>query len=146
MKNTWNGINSLISNNRKKCKVVSSLKHLNDNSTTKDPLEISNIFNRYFTSVGHNLATQVPSSSHRFTEYLSSNNNYGSFIFDPFSPVDIEREILSIPKNKSYGLYSRPIRILSCAKHILSGPLAHTFNMSVQKAIKATTDDVSTLT
>ena len=45
----------------KKSKVVSSLKHLNDNSTTKDPLKISNIFNRYFTSVGHNLATQVPS-------------------------------------------------------------------------------------
>ena len=40
MKNTWNGINSLINNNRKKSKVVSSLKRLNDNSTTKDPLEI----------------------------------------------------------------------------------------------------------
>ena len=118
MKNTWNGINSLINNNRKKSKVVSLLKHLNDNSTTKDPLKISNLFNRYFTSVGHNLATQVPSSSHRFTEYLSSNNNYGSFFFDPVSPDDIEREILSIPKNKSYGSYSCPIRILSCAKHI----------------------------
>ena len=135
MKNTWNGINSLINNNRKKSKVVSSLKHLNDNSTTKDPLEISNIFNRYFTSVGHNLATQVPSSSHSFTEYLSSNNNNGSFSFDPVSPDDIEREILSIPKNKSYGLYSCPIRILSCAKHILSGPIADIFNMSVQKGV-----------
>ena len=82
MKNTWSGINSLINNNRKKSKVVSSLKHLNDNSTTKDPLEISNIFNRYFTSVGHNLATQVPNSPNRFNEYLSPNNNFGSFFFD----------------------------------------------------------------
>ena len=73
MKNTWNGINNLIMNKRKKSKAASSLKHLNDNSTTNDPLEISNIFNRYFTSVGHNLATQVPSSSHSFTEYLSPN-------------------------------------------------------------------------
>ena len=109
--------------------------HLNDNNTTKDPLEISNIFNRYVTSVGHNLATQVPSSSHRFTEYLSSNNNYGSFFFDPVSPDDFKREILSIPKNKSYGLYSCPIRILSCATHILSDPLADIFNMSVQKGV-----------
>ena len=135
MKNTWNGINSLINNNRKKSKVVSSLKRLNDNSTTKDPLEISNIFNRYFTSVGHNLATQVPNSSHRFNEFLSPNNNFGSFFFDPVSPDDIEREILSIPKNKSYSLYSCPTRILSCAKHILSGPLADIFNMSVQKGV-----------
>ena len=95
-------------------------------------LEMSNIFNRYFTSVGHNLATQVPSSSHKFTEYLAPNNNSGSFFFDPVSPDDIEREILSIPKNKAYGLYSCPIRILSCAKHIVSGPLADIFNMSVQ--------------
>ena len=129
---TWNGINSLINNNRKKSKVVSSLKHLNDNSTTKDPLEIS--INRYFTSVGHNLAIQVPSSSHRFTEYLSPNNNFGSFFFDPVSPDD---EILSIPKNKSCGLYSCPIRILSCAKPILSGPLANKFNMSVRKGVFA---------
>ena len=108
---------------------------MNDNSTTKDPLEISNIFNRYFTSVGHNLATQVPSSSHRFTDYLSPNNNCGSFFFDAVSPDDIEREILSIPKNKAYGLYPCPIRILTCAKHIVSGPLADIFNICVQKGV-----------
>ena len=111
------------------------LKRLDDNSTTKDPLEISNIFNTYFTSVGHNLATQVPSPSRRFTEYLSPNNNFSSFFFDSVSPEDIEREILSIPRNKAYGLYSCPIRILSCVKHIVSGPLADIFNMSVQKGV-----------
>ena len=51
------------------------------------------------------------------------------------SPFNIEREILSIPKNKFYGFYSCPIHILSCAKHILSGPLAAIFNMSVQKGV-----------
>ena len=40
---------------------------------------------------------------------------------------------MSIPKNKVYGLYSCQICILSCAKHIVSGPLADIFNMSVQK-------------
>ena len=43
--------------------------------------------------------------------------------------------MLSIPKNKSYGLYSCPIRILSYAKHILSGPPGDIFNMSVQKGV-----------
>ena len=85
--------------------------------------------------VGHNLATQVPSSSHRFTEYLSPNNNPSSFFFDSISPDDIKHEILSIPKNKAYGLYPCPIRTLSCAKHIVSGPLTDTLNMSVQKGV-----------
>ena len=63
---------------------------------------------------------------------MSPNNNQ---FFDPVSPDDSEREILSIPKNKSYGLYSCPIRILSCAKHILSGPPADIFYMSMQKGV-----------
>ena len=42
---------------------------------------------------------------------------------------------MSIPKSKPYGLYSCPIRILSGANHILSGPLADIFNMSVQKGV-----------
>ena len=100
-----------------------------------NPTSIRLSADRYFTWVGHNLATQVPNSSHRFKEFLSPNDNFGSFFFDPVSPGDIEREILSIPQNKSYGLYSCPTRILSCAKHILSGPLADIFNMSVQKGV-----------
>ena len=63
---------------------------------------------------------------------MSPNNNFCFFYFDPVSPDDIEREILSIPKNKAYALYSCPIRILFCAKRIVSVPLADIFNMSVQ--------------
>ena len=61
-----------------------------------NPTSIRLSADRYFTSVGHNLATQVPNSSHRFKEFLSPNDNFGSFFFDPVSPDDIEREILSI--------------------------------------------------
>ena len=99
-----------------------------------DPLEISNIFNRYFTSVSHNLATQVPSSSHRFTEYLSSNNNYGSFFFDPVSPDDIEREILSIPKKNL--MVSTLVRfVFYPVLNIFYLVLSRTYLMSVQKGV-----------
>ena len=135
MKNTWNGINSLINGKKKKSRVISSLKRPNDNSITNDPLEISNIFNNYFSSVGEKLASRVPSSSCSFTDYLSSNYNTNSFFFDVVSPVDIEREMLSIPRNKAYGLYSCTIHILSGAKHIISGPLSNIFNISVQEGV-----------
>ena len=135
MKNTWNGINSLINGKKKKSRAISSLKRPNDNSITNDPLEISNSFNNYFSSVGEKLASRVPSSSCSFTEYLSPNYDPNSFFFDAVSPVDIEREILSIPRNKAYGLYSCPIHILSGAKHIISGPLSNIFNISVQEGV-----------
>ena len=69
MKNTWNGINSLINGKKKKIRAISSLKRLNDDSITNDPLEISNIFNNYFSSVGEKLASRVPSSC-SFTESI----------------------------------------------------------------------------
>lgn len=102
---------------------------------TNDPLEISNIFNNYFSSVGKNLASRVPRSSRFFTEYLSPNYNPSSFFFDPVTPEEIEREILLIPKNKTYGLYSCPIRILTDARCVISSPLSIIINISVQKGI-----------
>ena len=77
----------------------------------------------------------VPPSSCSFTKYLSPNNNPNSFFFDAVSPIDIEREILPIPRTKTYGLYSCPINILSGAKHIISGPLSTIFNISVQEGV-----------
>ena len=70
---------------------ISSLKRPDDNSLTNDPLEISNIFNNYFSSVGKNLASRVPRSSRYFAEYLSPSYNPSSFFFDPVTPEEIER-------------------------------------------------------
>ena len=81
-----------------------------------------------------NLA-HVPRWSRYFTEYLSPNYNPSSFFFDPVTPEEIEREILLIPKNKTYGLYSCPIRILTDARCVISGPLSIIINISVQKGI-----------
>ena len=127
-----NPVNSLINGKKKKSQAISPLKRLNNGITT-DSIEISTIFNNNFSSVGEKLVLRVPPSC-SFTHYLSPNNFPNSF-FEAVSPVDIEREILSIPRNKTYGLYSCPIHILSGAKHIISGPLSNIFNISVQEGV-----------
>ena len=66
---------------------------------------------------------------------MSPNYNPSSFFFDPVTPEEIERDILLIPKNKTYGLYSCPIRILTDARCVISGPLSIIINISVQKGI-----------
>ena len=120
MKYTWKGINRLIKDKKNRKQVVSSLKRPDHNNLVNDPLEISNIFNNYFSSVCKKLTSLVPRSSPNFTEYLSTNYNSISFFFDPVSPLEIKREILLIPKNKTYGLYPCLIRILTDARCIIS--------------------------
>ena len=41
-----------------------------------------------------------------------------SFLFQPVTPDEGAFEMLSIPNNKSYGLYSSPIKRLKCASSI----------------------------
>ena len=74
MKNTWAGINSLINNKRKDFKRISSIIHPDSKVPTTDRSEISNIFNNFFSSVGPNLASKLPSTNREFTDYM-----YGNF-------------------------------------------------------------------
>ena len=121
MKNTWAGINSLINNKRKDFKRISSIIHPDSRVPTNDRSEISNIFNNFFSSVGPNLASKLPSTIREFTDYMSGNFDK-SFFFNPVVASEIETEILSIPLNKAHGLYSCPTRILRSVRHILSKP------------------------
>ena len=79
--------------------------------------------------------SRAPRSSRKFTEYWSPYYNQSSFFFDPVSPAETEREILLIPQNKTYRLYSCPIRILTDARCVISGLRAIIMTKSVQKGV-----------
>ena len=128
MKRTWQGINHLINNKRRgKCN-ISTLKISGDGSVTNDPTEISNLFNRHFATIGQNLSNQLPCSMHDFCEFLKSPSLKNSFYFDPVSSSEVEMEILLLPANKAYRLYSLPTPILKGARTIISKPLADIMN------------------
>ena len=91
--------------------------------------------NNYFSSIGESLAKNVPPSAKHFSEYLHDRCSINSFFFDPVTQPEIEREILSLPYNKAYGLYSCPTRLIKCAYCILSQPLADLINISVSCGI-----------
>ena len=130
MKQTWAGINDLINCGKKTSRHLSSVMCPTRGNLTYDPTEITNIFNKHFSSVGHRLASNLPPSNRDFSEYLRGNDEKSLFL-DTIAQAEIEREILSIPLNKAHGLYSCPNRILCSARYILSYPLAKLMNLSV---------------
>ena len=89
--------------------------------------------NKYFSSIGHYLASKIPNPPKQFSEYLSDLSDPGSFFFNPVSPLEIENEITrNTPLNKAHGLYSFPSRILRSEKHIISQPLSVLINRSIE--------------
>ena len=135
VKATWKGIKDLINRNKKTSKQITSLKYPHSNRITHNISEFPDIFNKYFSSVGHKLASQIPNSQASFVEYLPNVNISSSFSFNPVSSSEIELEIKLIPTKKSYGLYSCPLYILKLARYMLSKPLSDLINKSVENGI-----------
>ena len=56
MKKTWEGINSILGRKSKRSKTITSIKDpLDSEKVTRDPLNIANVLNKHFASVGPTL-------------------------------------------------------------------------------------------
>ena len=133
MRKTWQAINVLLNRRQRNLKPINKLKDpQSNNSVINDPLRIPNIVNKYFSSVGNNLATKLPQAEHPYMDYLcNSKSPDTSFFFKPVTPHEVKLEILSIPNNKSSGLYSCSAQLLKRSCDIISSVLANFLNKSV---------------
>jgi hypothetical protein len=140
MKKTWEGINEILYRRRKVFKTISSLKDLNNNGKViKEASQIPHIINQNFATVGSKLAGKLPSSHHHYLGYVSKcKSPASSFYHQPVLPEDINLEILSIPNNKSYGLYSSPTNLFKCSRAIISPILSEIINTSIKSGIYPT--------
>ena len=80
-------------------------------------------------------ANSIPLSTRDFRDYLRDSNYSNSFFFDAVTSTEIEMEILSMPSNKAYGLYSCPVRVLKPARQAISHTLAELMNISISTGI-----------
>ena len=76
-----------------------------------EPLPVSNIFNRFYTSVASDLVSKLPSpsglfstSSNHFRSLYSRLGNHESFVISPVSRVFICRQLLLLNPKKAIGL------------------------------------------
>ena len=83
MKKTWEGINTLINPTKKNSKTVSALKPSNNNTVTQNPSAVTDILNRFLSSVGQKLADNILSSSRHFSGYFGDKFYPISFFFNP---------------------------------------------------------------
>ena len=133
MRKTWQAINAILNRRSRSSKPINKLKDPQiNNSIVDDPSRIPNIINKYFSSVGNNLATKMPQAKYSYMEYLNNSKSPDtSFFFKPVTSHEVKLKILSIPKNKSHGLYSCPTQLLKCSCDIISPVLANFLNKSI---------------
>ena len=74
----------------------------------------------------------MPQAKYSYMEYLNNSKSPDtSFFFKPVTSHEAKLEILSIPKNKSHGLYSCPTQLFKCSCDIISPVLGNFLNKSI---------------
>ena len=118
---------------RQSLKTITAIKDPNNkNKLVKDSSHIPNIVNEHFASVRSRLANKIPSSQQHYLDFVNKNMfPMPSFFFQPLTYDCVKTEILSLPSNKSHGLYSSPTKLLKCSIDIIAPVLSEELNISI---------------
>ena len=127
MQNTWKIIKQAMNIVKNKCDIT---KINVDNEIVEDPNVIPNIFNKYFSSVGDNLARDIPPTDKHFVDFLGPANP-NSIFFTPIHKFEILDIVSNLNDKKSSGCDGINNCILKGIIPYIVDPLVHIFNLSL---------------
>ena len=132
IKNTWKGLKSILNIKKISADVPKTLSV--DGTTISNPMEISNIFNNYFSSIATKTKLNISFSHKHFSDFLKNRSNI-SFFVSPTDKTEIEDVISSLDSNKSVGPNDITIKILKLLKNDISSQLSEIFNISFSSGV-----------
>ena len=103
---------------------------------TKDPKLISENFNKFFSDIGKNISDSVISTEKKPEDYVPDYNvNKPKFSMDNTGPVHVCDIIKAFDNKSSCDLDGLCLKIVKKIAVNISVPLAHIFNLSLDKGI-----------
>ena len=127
IKNTWKGINSIISKTKKNLYCPKSIT--DNNIQITDPKAIANSFNDYFCNVANGIQSSIKFSLRTF-DYFLKDYNAKSFFISPTNQMEVSDTIKTLDISKSEGPNGIPSKILHMLVKDISPLLADLFNLS----------------
>ena len=105
-----------------------------DGTTISKPMEISDIFNNYFSSIATKTKLSISFSHKHFSDFLKNRSNI-SFFVNPTEKTEIENAVPSLESNKSVRPNSIPTKILRLLKNNISSQQSELFNISFSSGV-----------
>ena len=130
-KKTWEGINEIIN---KKKKDEQNIVLNKDSKKITNPLDISNEFNLFFSTIANKIQMQIP-SNRNFANYIKKNRSPDSFFFTPGTKDEVLKIFRSLDHSKSTGDYSIPKQLFNCIPDNLANILKDILNLTFQTGI-----------
>ena len=129
IQNTWKILKQAMNLTKNKSDVhVTKIR--SNGEIIEDPVNVANTFNNYFSSIGVNLAEDIPHSTKHFSEYLGVPNP-SSIFFTPVVKEDIIDIVSSLNNKKSPGYDDVNNFILKGVISYIVDPLVYILNLSL---------------
>ena len=124
VRETWKVIGNVLKNKPQHNPVDFFL--INGNRV-ENKYEIVDQFNKYFASVGTNLASSIPSSLLTFSDYLKSPNTrtLSLYLTDPSEIINI---VQSLSNKQSFGIDNIPTSIIKASIFYIAEPVSKLIN------------------
>ena len=119
-------------NTSKNCLNITKIKW--DNVDSEDPSAIPDIFNNYFSTIGINLAHNIPASDKNFKEFLGLRNP-NSIFFAPTVKEEMEEIVSNLNDKKSAGHDGIGNYLLKNIISSIVDPLVYIINLSLVSGI-----------
>jgi hypothetical protein len=133
IKETWKNINQILNKKYKNNDLPSLFKH-EDNPLT-DSSDISNGFNNYFSTVGFNLAENIPHAVRTAKSYLQPVDLPNSFSLMPTDTTEVYNAIRKMKPKLSCGTDDISPKLLKQTGQSIVLPLTHIINLSFESGI-----------
>ena len=93
--------------------------------------------------MGNRLVNKLPIPENQHLDYVDKRKSpISSFFFQLVLPKELQSEILLLRKDKSYGLYSSPTKLLKCSRAVIAPVLTDILH---QEKIRGQRGDISIL-
>ena len=132
LKETWRLINEVIHKNKKIHSPLSSFK--SGDRIISDPLEIANGLCKYFTNIGPNLASKIPTVNVSFQNFLGPHVKETIFL-RPITFSELYKICMSFKVGKAPGVDGIPMQLIMGSCQFISDPLMRIINLSLQSGI-----------
>ena len=127
IKNTWKVLKQAMNISKNKSNIS---KVRSNNRIIEDSKNIANIFNEHFSTIGANLAKNIPPSKKHFSEFLGQPNP-NSIFFAPTTRYEIIDIVSALKNKKSAGHDEIDNFILKGVISSIADPLEYIFNVSL---------------
>ncbi|KAL0831334.1 hypothetical protein ABMA28_002163 [Loxostege sticticalis] len=128
----WQAIRQITHTNSSKSSATNLILNNSDSQNCLDS------FNKYFSTVGQNLAKQILNNINQTEEALAakvinSDSPSNSFYLEPTDPYEVDAMIANSRIDSAPGLDGVSNRLLKTIKPFIVEPLTHVFNLSLSE-------------